>query len=71
VFTHGRAHKEGGDEVLARDIAEHVSLSKTQVAHGAQTDPERIVENGQLGMRLYILASFRPEFINTFARNDA
>jgi hypothetical protein len=69
-----KAHEEGGDEVFARDISEHVSFSKTQVTHGTQTDPENIIENGQLGVRHHIFARFHMtsrKFIDALACDNA
>jgi hypothetical protein len=54
-----KTHEEGGDEVLASDVPEHVSFSKSQVAHGTQTNPEGIVDDPQLSMQLFLTVNIR------------
>jgi hypothetical protein len=52
-------HKEDGDQIFANDVSEHVGFSETQVAHCTQTDPEGIVDDLQLCVKLVVLDSIR------------
>ena len=67
-------HEEGGDEVFASDVPKHVSFSEPQVAHGTQTDPEGIVDDSQLSVRLFLSVNIRTarrEFISALASDNS
>ncbi len=52
-------HKEGGDQIVAHDVSKHIGFSEPEVAHGTETDPEGIVDDPQLCVKLFLLASIR------------
>jgi hypothetical protein len=50
-----RTHEEGGDQIFASNVSEHVGCIETKVTHHIQTDPEGIIDDPQLGIKLIVL----------------
>jgi hypothetical protein len=66
-------HDEDGYEVVANDVAKHIGFSETVVGHGAQTDPEDIVDDPQLGVGPHTLSRIGTEvgeFISALVSDD-
>lgn len=68
-------HEEDGYKIFANNVPKHISFSETKGTHGAQADPEGVVDDPQFGVKLFmagtIIRTTSRKFISAFVSDDA